>query len=92
MGAPRTISTSSRTLNTPYLKLKSKTKVAALKIYRITQLPDDIDALLQPGKALYVIRRNEDLIAIGGINVEPSISDRRLGRIRRFYVHPDERR
>ncbi|WP_175625151.1 MULTISPECIES: GNAT family N-acetyltransferase [Oxalobacteraceae] len=92
--------------------------MSQLKTSRVTQLPDDIDALLQPatsegfrflnrlvqdysagincfdqpGEALYVIRRNEDLIAIGGINVESSISDRRLGRIRRLYVHPDERR
>lgn len=46
----------------------------------------------QPGEALYVIRRNEDLIAIGGINVESLSSEHRRGRIRRVYVHPAERR
>ncbi|MGE8597832.1 MAG: GNAT family N-acetyltransferase [Acinetobacter calcoaceticus] len=43
----------------------------------------------QEGEALFGIQQNEKIIAIGGINATEDIG---IGRLRRFYVHPEYRR
>ncbi|MDR6795052.1 GNAT family N-acetyltransferase [Acinetobacter calcoaceticus] len=43
----------------------------------------------QEGEALFGIQQNEKIIAIGGINATEDIE---IGRLRRFYVHPEYRR
>lgn len=42
------------------------------------------------GEALYIVREQEQIIAIVGLNQDP-FSDHSTGRIRRLYVHPDYR-
>lgn len=42
------------------------------------------------GEALYVVREQEQIIGVVGLNQDP-FSDHSTGRIRRLYVHPDYR-
>lgn len=42
------------------------------------------------GEALYIVREQEQIIGIVGLNQDP-FSDHSTGRIRRLYVHPDYR-
>lgn len=44
------------------------------------------------GEALYEVRENTRLIAVGGLNIDPYASGAAVGRVRRFYVDPDYRR
>jgi len=43
------------------------------------------------GEALFEVREQSSLIAIGALNVDPYASGTAIGRVRRFYVHPDFR-
>ncbi|MCI3878958.1 GNAT family N-acetyltransferase [Acinetobacter higginsii] len=44
------------------------------------------------GEALFVVYDQHDtLIAIGGVNQDPFAESQRVGRLRRFYIHPDYR-
>ncbi|MDN4617016.1 GNAT family N-acetyltransferase [Paenibacillus sp. PsM32] len=42
------------------------------------------------GEALYIVREQEQIIGVVGLNQDP-FSDHSTGRIRRLYVHPDYR-
>lgn len=42
-----------------------------------------------PGEALFEVRVSGELVAIGGLNVDPYTSSRCVGRVRRTYVHPE---
>ena len=45
------------------------------------------------GEALFIARDdNDNLIAIGGLNIEPYHHSNTIGRLRRLYVHPCNRR
>jgi GNAT superfamily N-acetyltransferase len=44
------------------------------------------------GECLCAVRNEDQVIAIGGINVDPYYESPSLGRIRHLYVHPDFRR
>ena len=46
----------------------------------------------EPGECLGVALSGDQLIAVGGINVDPYYNISSLGRIRHLYVHPDFRR
>lgn len=46
----------------------------------------------KPGEALFAVHSLSRLIGIGGVNIDPYSSERGVGRVRRFYVHPKERR
>jgi GNAT superfamily N-acetyltransferase len=43
------------------------------------------------GEALFEVRLAGKLVAIGGLNIDPYVSDRSVGRVRRTYVHPAHR-
>jgi GNAT superfamily N-acetyltransferase len=43
------------------------------------------------GEALFEVRAAGELIAIGGLNIDPYTSNRSVGRVRRMYVHPEHR-
>ena len=44
------------------------------------------------GEALFVVYDQHDtLIAIGGVNQDPLAESKRVGRLCRFYIHPDYR-
>ncbi|SFS11818.1 Acetyltransferase (GNAT) domain-containing protein [Dyella sp. OK004] len=45
----------------------------------------------EPGEALFEVRVSGELVAIGGLNVDPYTSSRAVGRVRRTYVHPEHR-
>jgi GNAT superfamily N-acetyltransferase len=45
-----------------------------------------------PGEVLFEVRDGGRLIAVGGLNRDPYVSGKRLGRLRRVYVDPDCRR
>ncbi|PQZ57973.1 GNAT family N-acetyltransferase [Bacillus sp. MYb209] len=44
------------------------------------------------GECLYGIFRGETLIGIGGLNQDPYTKDKKIGRLRRFYIARDYRR
>jgi len=47
----------------------------------------------QIGEALFVVYAQHDgLIAVGGLNQDPFAESKRVGRLRRFYIHPTYRR
>jgi len=43
------------------------------------------------GEALFEVRRNGTLIAIGGLNIDPYTAGNSTARVRRLYVHPNFR-
>ncbi|KAB2335572.1 GNAT family N-acetyltransferase [Bacillus mesophilum] len=47
----------------------------------------------KPGECLYgVFNEKEELIAIGGLNINPITNDKTIGRVRRFYVSREYRK
>lgn len=44
------------------------------------------------GECLYCVRVDGELVAIGGLNIDPYEDGIEVGRIRRFYVKPAHRR
>lgn len=44
------------------------------------------------GEGLWVVQDTDQVVAVGGINIDPYFSDDALGRIRHVYVHPEYRR
>lgn len=45
----------------------------------------------QVGEGLFAAIDTDELVGIGGVNVDP-YAERRIARVRRLYVHPDHRR
>ncbi|NNP69839.1 GNAT family N-acetyltransferase [Acinetobacter sp. Ac_5812] len=46
----------------------------------------------QIGEALFVVfDQHDSLIAVGGLNQDPFAESKSVGRLRRFYIHPDYR-
>jgi GNAT superfamily N-acetyltransferase len=45
----------------------------------------------KPGEALFGIYESEELLAVGGLNIDTYASDERVGRVRRVYVRPSRR-
>jgi GNAT superfamily N-acetyltransferase len=45
-----------------------------------------------PGEALLGVYAGDELIAIGGLTIDPYVGDPRTGRVRRVYVRPAHRR
>ena len=41
-----------------------------------------------PGEALFEVRRDDGLVGVGGLNVDPFNPSGRIGRVRRMYVLP----
>lgn len=41
---------------------------------------------------LYLLKIEEEIVGVGGINHCPYVENKRVGRIRRVYIHPDYRR
>lgn len=60
------------------------------------RLVDDYEAGInrfdQPGEALLVLRLADQVAGVCGLNLDPFAADRRIGRIRRLYVHASFRR
>ena len=46
----------------------------------------------QPGEALYSVYTDGQLVAVGGLNRDPYLSDEKAGRVRHVYVLPAFRR
>lgn len=46
----------------------------------------------KPGEALFAVYLGTTLAGIGGVNCDPYSSEKRIGRVRRFYIHPQKRR
>jgi N-acetylglutamate synthase-like GNAT family acetyltransferase len=46
----------------------------------------------RPGEALFCARQADRLVGCCGLNSDPYANDPALGRVRRLYVHPDQRR
>jgi GNAT superfamily N-acetyltransferase len=44
------------------------------------------------GEVLFGVYADQTIVGIGGLNVDPYESGRRIGRLRRFYVKPELRR
>lgn len=54
---------------------------------------DGTNAFNQNGEALFgVYNRQDELIAIGGLNIDPFSNNQEIGRLRRFYVAKEYRR
>ncbi|MBV7378648.1 GNAT family N-acetyltransferase [Maritimibacter dapengensis] len=53
---------------------------------------DGIQRFDAPGETLLAVLRGSDLVAIGGLTVDPYPPDRSTGRIRHVYVRPSARR
>ncbi|MGD2043558.1 MAG: GNAT family N-acetyltransferase [Acidimicrobiia bacterium] len=46
----------------------------------------------RPGEVLVEVRASAQLVAVGGLNVDPYLADPAVGRIRHVYVLPSARR
>src|SRR5262245_38383084 len=53
---------------------------------------DGTNRFARPGEILLTARRAGRLVGICGLNVDPYVSDARIGRVRRLYVEVNERR
>ncbi|HDR7794390.1 TPA: GNAT family N-acetyltransferase [Bacillus luti] len=53
---------------------------------------NNINTFRKIGECLYGIFQDEELIGIGGVNVDPYTEDTKVGRLRRFYISKDYRR
>lgn len=45
-----------------------------------------------PGEHLYGVRRETAIVAVGGLNVDPYVTDQTVGRVRHLYVARSHRR
>jgi GNAT superfamily N-acetyltransferase len=52
----------------------------------------DANTFSQQGECLCAVVKEKQVIAVGGINVDPYFNSPSLGRIRHLYVHPEFRR
>src|SRR5512138_3879580 len=46
----------------------------------------------RPGEALFAVHDAADIVAVGGLNVDPYTTDPRVGRVRHLYVVAAHRR
>ena len=58
----------------------------------INKYRDGSNCFDRRGEGLWFVRNHEQVIAVGGINIDPYFNDDALGRIRHFYVYPEFRR
>jgi GNAT superfamily N-acetyltransferase len=59
----------------------------------VTDYREGRNTFNQPGEALYgVYNEFNELVAIGGLNIDPNYNNLKVGRLRRFYVAKDYRR
>ncbi|WP_409299006.1 GNAT family N-acetyltransferase [Peribacillus sp. SCS-26] len=58
----------------------------------IKEYEDGSNCFRLPGEGLFGVYRGQDLIGIGGINVDPLDASKKTGRVRRFYISPLHRR
>lgn len=45
-----------------------------------------------PGEAFFVARMRDEIVAVGGLNIDPYTTDNTVGRVRHVYVSPGVRR
>ncbi len=43
----------------------------------------------QYGEGLFAVYKDQNLIAVGGVSQDPFDQTGKMGRLRRFYIHPD---
>ena len=59
----------------------------------VEQYEDGTNTFDKPGEILYGVQNHKGrLIAIGGLNRDPYTDKEGIGRLRRFYISPEERR
>lgn len=46
----------------------------------------------RPGEGLLIAHLGKNLVGMCGLNIDPFLSDPRVGRLRHLYVHPTQRR
>ncbi|KFM99869.1 N-acetyltransferase [Bacillus clarus] len=55
----------------------------------INEYENGINTFHKIGECLYGIFQEDNLIGIGGLNQDPYTKDKRIGRLRRFYISKD---
>jgi len=68
--------------------LQAESEQAGLRFLR--RLADEwasgINRFDRPGEGLFAVRANGELVAVGGLNVDPYATAPRIGRVRHVYV------
>jgi GNAT superfamily N-acetyltransferase len=74
--------------------LVSESEQAGLRLVRrlVDEWRDGSNRFDRPGEALFGAWRDERLVGVCGLNVDPYASDDRIGRVRHLYVLVDARR
>ena len=74
--------------------LRAESEQAGLRFLR--RLADDwasgVNRFHRPGEALFAARMGDELVAVGGLNVDPYATTPRVGRVRHVYVLSGYRR
>ena len=78
-------------------EIRSLAQAAQAEGYRfLNRLVQDLESgenrFDKSGEALFGVYESNELIAVGGLNVDPYSVDKRVGRVRRVYVKPSHRR
>jgi ribosomal protein S18 acetylase RimI-like enzyme len=58
----------------------------------VQEWADDTNGFSRPGEALFIASVSGRVVGICGINADPYTAERRVGRVRHFYVLPAFRR
>ncbi|WHY64744.1 GNAT family N-acetyltransferase [Neobacillus sp. SuZ13] len=75
------------------LLLESKEEGFRFIVRLVNDYKNGTNTFNKRGEGLYgVFNEDDDLIAIGGINIDPYSNDPQIGRLRRFYVSKAYRR
>ncbi|TCJ82057.1 UNVERIFIED_ORG: acetyltransferase (GNAT) family protein [Bacillus cereus] len=75
-----------------YLVQESKEEGFNFLVKLISEYENKINIFYKTGECLYGIFQGEKLIGIGGINEDPYTENKKIGRLRRFYISKDYRR
>jgi N-acetylglutamate synthase-like GNAT family acetyltransferase len=58
----------------------------------LNEWADGTNRFNKPGEVFYVASVEGEIVGMCGLNIDPFVDDRRIGRIRHLYVHPGYRR
>lgn len=75
-----------------YLVQESKDEGFNFLLKLINEYKNEINTFNKTVECLYGIFQGENLIGIGGLNVDPYTENNKIGRLRRFYISKDYRR
>ncbi|WP_141434287.1 GNAT family N-acetyltransferase [Bacillus sp. 03113] len=79
-------------INLNHLVLESKADGFRFLERLLNEFKDGSNKFSDFGEVLYgVFNHKDDLLAIGGLNIDPYSKDEKVGRLRRFYVKKEYR-